>query len=334
MRSALRHAYGNARLRAMKSRLLTAEDGGLCRAAASAPALGAALGFPAAASLQAIDAAGFSGLLADYATVMRAYPSGGPVWQALLARLEVENLKLGWRARARSLPASGWVRLWRPFGRLERLPLAAWSESGSLREAVLRTADTLYGGIAREVLRTRERDLPGADLAIDRWAWAAVARAARMLPRRERAARDLALARVRERDLDTLRRGCATHAMTPDVAVAATVELPEEAPPGAWKELASRAPAWTALPRGLPRWLAAAGNVLSWDALALRIRRQRREACRRAFVGPPFLLAPPAAYLFLREEQWRAGVAFGQPRGTAEADAALDRVVAASAMGG
>lgn len=329
----MRHAYGNARLRAMKSRLLTAEDGVLCRAAGSAPALGAALGLPGASSADAIDAAGFAGLMADYAKVIAWYRSGHALWLALLARLEAENLKLGWRARARSLPFSRWVKLWRSFGALERLPLAAWSESGSLREAVLRTAGTPYGGIAREVFQARERDLPGADLAIDRWAWAAVARAARGLPRSERAARDLVLARVRERDLDALRRARAVHGMTPEVAVASTVELPEEAPPAAWKELASRATTPGPLPRGLPRWLAA-GGALSSNALALRMRRQRYQACRRAFAGPPFLLAPPAAYLLLREEQWRAGVALAQPRGVPEADEALDRVLAASAMGG
>jgi hypothetical protein len=330
----MRHAYGNARLRAMKSRLLTAEDGVLCRAAAGAPALGAALGLPAASSAGAIDAAGFAGLLADYVKVMAWYRSGEALWLALLARLEVENLKLGWRARARSLPASRWVKLWRPFGALERLPLDAWSESGSLREAVLRTAATPYGAIAREVFQAREKDLPGADLAFDRWAWAAVSRAARALPRSERAARDLVLARARERDLDALGRARAVHGMTPEVAVAATVELPGEAPPVAWQELASRAPTTGPLPRGLPRWLAAAGGALSsYDTLALRMRRQRYQACRRAFAGPPFLLAPAAAYLLLREEQWRAGVALAQPRDLPEADEALDRVLAASAMG-
>ena len=330
----MRHAYGNARLRAMKSRLLTGEDGVLCRAAGSAPALGAALRLPGAASSGAIDAAGLAGLLGDYAKVMAWYRSGEALWLALLARLEVENLKLGWRARARSLPASRWVKLWRPFGALERLPLAAWSESGSLREAVLRTAPTPYGGIAREVFQARERDLPGADLALDRWAWAAVARAARLLPRSERAARDLVLARVRERDIDALGRARAIHGMTPEVAVASTVELLEEAPAAAWQELASREPPMGPLPRGLPRWLTAAGGALSSDALALRMRRQRHQACRRAFAGPPFLLTPAAAYLFLREEQWRAGVALAQPRGVPEADDALDRVLAASAMGG
>lgn len=330
----MRRAYGNARLRAMKSHLLTAEDGVLCRAAGNAPAVGAALGLPGASSADAIDAAGFAGLLDDYAKVIAWYRSARALWLALLARLEVENLKLGWRARARSLPASRWVKLWRPFGALERLPLADWSESGSLREAVLRAAATPYGGVAREVFQARERDLPGADLAFDRWAWAAVARAARALPRKERAARDLVLTRVRERDLDTLRRAREVHGMTPEVAVASTVELPEEAAPAAWQELASRAAAPGPLPRGLPRWLAAAGGLLSSDALALRMRRQRYHACRRAFAGPPFLLAPPAAYLLLREEQWRAGVALAQPREVPEADEALDRVLAASAMGG
>lgn len=334
MRSALRHAYGNARLRAMKSRLLTAEDGVLCRAARSMASLAAALGLPEPASAATIDAAGFAGLLADYAKVLRAYPAGERLWHALLARLEVENLKLGWRARVRSLPSSRWVGLWRPFGRLERLPLADWSDSGSLREAVARSAGTIYGGIAEEVFRTRERDLPGADLAFDRWAWVALERAARALPRRERPTRDLIRMRVRERDLDLLRRGGAAHHLTPDAAVAATVELPDEVPADVWKEIASRAPAWGPLPHRAPRWLAAGGNVTSWDALALRIRRQRREACRRAFEGWPFLLATPVAYLLLREEQWRAAVSFAQPRGAAEADAALERVLAASAMGG
>jgi hypothetical protein len=335
VRNAIRHAYGNARLRAMKSRLLQPEDGALCRAAPSLSALASALGLTGATNVGVIDTAGFEALLADYGKVIRNYPDGRALWLALLARLETDNLKLAWRARALSVPKERWVPLWRPFGALERLPLSFWRDSGSLREAVRRTADTPYGSIAADALRTREQDLPGADLAIDRFAWAGVTRAARDLPRRERATRGLVLARVRERDLDLLARAGPFHGLTAELAVAATVALSEEASPGAWRELAARAPRWGPLPRSLPRWFTAASTrASSWDSVFLSLRRRRREACRRAFLGPPFLLAPPAAYLLLREEQWRASVALAESRGSAGSETTLDRVLTASAMGG
>ena len=136
-------------------------------------------------------------------------------------------------------------------------------------------------------------------------------------------------------DLDLLARAGPFHGLTADLALAATVALPGDGSDAAWTELAARAPRWGPPPKRLPRWFtAAATRASSWDALFLSLRRRRREACRRAFLGPPFTLAPPSAYLLLREEQWRAAVALAESCGSTAGETALDRVLGASAMGG
>jgi hypothetical protein len=56
------------------------------------------------------------------------------------------------------------------------------------------------------------------------------------------------------------------------------------------------------LPRPLQRL---APSAASWDDVLLAVRGARRAACRRAFVGWPYQVAPALAGLLLREEQLR-----------------------------
>lgn len=335
MRGLWGRAFGNARVRAMKSRLRTPEDLRLFRAASSVAALASAAEIETPCEARELTAGPFADLLADYQKLMDAYPAGASLFRALLQLHEIENLKLGWRASARSLPANRWAHLWKPLGRHETLRLSCWRESASLRDAASCARGTPYEGIARDAFRAHEADEAAAELAFDRWAWSSLVAEARRLPRREGEAKRLALSRVRERDFDALRRAISSYGLSADAAGASTVLLREEENPERLRGLAQWAPGAGPLARELPRLLSlglpAAGG---WDDLFLALRRQRREDCLRAFRGYPFRLAPPLAYLLLREEENRGYSALAESRGKPETAPALERVLAASAMSG
>ena len=320
----------NARLRARRSRLRGPRELRLLAASGSLGALAAALGAEAARESDAVAAALLAGLLDDYDALRRHYPRGEPLFSAVLRLHEVENLKLAWRARSRGDPPGDWRRLWTPLGRLGTLSLAAWREAASLRDAAKDAAGTPFGPVVADALRSRESDPKAAELDFDRDAWAAVADEARRLPSREKGAADLALAFVRERDYDLLRRGSARN-LTPGAAVAATVVLRQEERGETLRSLAAWKPSEGPISARLPWRLARRlPPVSDWDALGTALARARRDRCRRALRLYPFRLAPPLAYLLLRREEVRCLSALARRIARADASDGFERLLAGS----
>lgn len=341
MIASFRLSFGNARMRARKSFLRSAWTVRLLGTASGLAAYAEGLGLPPAHDADELERLLFDSLIDDYARILEDYAAARPLLHALLARHEVENVKLAWRALSRRLPATRWIRLWRPFGRLETIPLDAWRDASSLAEAVRRSSRTPWGAILRETLDAHEDDADAAELALDRFAFARVADEAERLPRREATARRLALSLVFERDLDTLHRRAAFSGLSPELAGAATVRLARDLPEDALSALAAwrsgQLPFDLRLPGGVdPR----IRNIRDWDRLTIEIRRERLTTCRRAFTGPPFRLAPAVAFLLVREAETRGLAALASllpPRAGRTADAglrpALDRVLAPSLLG-
>ena len=314
---AARFAYGQARVRARRSRLPGPRD-----AAA-----------PEGERVAREDRNGrFAALVADYSVVLRSFPTGHGLIRALLGLHEIENLKLGWRALSGALPAARWVHLWRPLGRLETLPLEDWRDAVSLPDVLSRLGPP-FGKVVAALYRSHRTRPADAELALDRWASRRLLDEARSLPASEHVARELALALVRERDLGLVRRGLA-FAMTPAVAAGMTVLLADEVGLEPLRTLA----AWTpedgplaaCLPRGLLR--RAGGRPADWDDLATMLRRTRRLACVRAFRQAPFHQGCAVAYLLLREEEERSWTALAEAGTPATSPRALERVLAAGPM--
>ncbi len=297
-----RFAYGNARLRGMKSRLLGPQDGFALRAAPSLAALAGALGATPPEDARHFRLELFGTLVRDYSKVIASYPRGGALFAALVGLHEIENLKLFWRAHVRQLPPKLWVPLWRPLERLASLRLEDWRRIDSLRESAALARGTAYEPAVTEALRSHEQNPVSAEIGFDRFASRRLAAAARRLPRREKAARDLALGLVRERDADAVRRAVVSGRLAPEQARQAAAEFSDEAVPE-------------------PGRLAA-------------LRCRRLKACRAAFLGPPLRLAPAVAYLLLREEEVRAVTAFAEACGAPAPAEALERVLSASALSG
>ena len=300
--SAAGFAYGNARVRAMRSRLLRPEDGFALRAASSLAALAAGLGAPPPASARLFRRELFDGLMRDYRRVIGSYPRGGDLFAALLGLHEIENWKLLWRALVRRVPPARWTPLWRPLGRLEALGLDDARAAASLSEAAALAKETAYEPGVADALRAPEGDLAAAERAFDRFASRRLAAEARRLPRREQAARDLALALVRERDVRAVQQATASGEAPGEARLAAAVF--REEPPG--------------------------DPAASMAALLQR----RRAACRSAFLGPPLRLAPAVACLLLREEETRALSALAEACGRPVPAEVLDRALRASALAG
>jgi vacuolar-type H+-ATPase subunit C/Vma6 len=291
----LAYAFGNARVRAMRSRLKGPRELATFRRARTVAELAEALGIEETVSSRELALRLFEGLLEDYRKLLAAYPPGRDLFEALLSLHEVENLKVAWRARSRGLPAARWLELWRPFGRLERLPLAPWRDAASLREAVAGCRRTPYAPLLATLASDAGGDPGWADMTADRWAWERLAQAARRLPRAERAARELVLTRVAARDADFVERSAAWGLTAETAEAAALAPVRRRGIPG-------------------PR------------------HRTGRDRALQAFSGAPFRLAPAVALLWLREREVRGlealAVSIAQP-----APAALARVVASSAMG-
>jgi hypothetical protein len=341
MRRTGRLAYANARTRAMRSRLfgpemLTRLGGARRDGAQPAPVMPEPAGeFDRLDDLRALAAREFGELLACYKTILRSYPSGQSLFLTLLRFHEVENLKLVWRALARAHSFERWGPLWRELGQLQSIDRERCRHRTSLADLVEGLLDSPYEVVSRAVLRAHARDLSAAELAIDRWASLSLAKAAHDLPPREHAARDLALALVRERDLNWLRRGVGTFGLSTNAVVAGLAVLSDEFP----RQELSRLATWTTAdgPLGTgawPRpWRRIAGIAADWDLLMMAVRRARREACQRAFLGPPYCLAPAAALLLLKEEEVRSVTAILESGVTPRPGGSLDRVMAASALG-
>jgi vacuolar-type H+-ATPase subunit C/Vma6 len=299
--SAACFAYGNARVRAMRSRLLRPEDGFALREATSLAALSASLGIAPPPSARLLRRELFEALVRDYRRVIESYPSGTTLFAALLGLHEVENWKLLWRAHVRHVPPAQWAQLWRPLGRLETLRLEDARTAASLSEAAALARGTPFEDAVAEALRAPVHDLASAERALDRFASRRVAGEARSLARRERMARDLALAVVRERDAEAKRHALAA-GDTPEMARQAATTFRDE-------------------PASDPARLAALVGA-------------RRKACRAAFLGPPLRLAPAVAYLLLKEEEVRSVGALSEACGRPVPGEVLDRALAGSSMAG
>jgi vacuolar-type H+-ATPase subunit C/Vma6 len=334
---AAQFAFGNTRVRAMKSRLLRPEDAAALRTAAKRGAFFALMqdivGIEAENAAE-VHIALFGRLVADYEKILRSYRTGTELFLALLRLHEVENLKLAWRALAHALPAERWLSCWRPLGRLEVLKLEDWREAGSLRHAITMLRRTPYEHIGAIIFRAHEADPTAAELAIDRWASTRLLEAARALPPAERSAADLVFRLVRERDFDILFRGVWSYGLAPDLAISTAVLLPAEVRRADLQLLAKWTPEWGPLaPLLPPRLLRDTSGITDPNALRRALRAARRHSCRRAFMEPPFQLAPAVAFLLLREEEVRGLTALAEAQGNAALDDLLTQVLAGSMMG-
>jgi hypothetical protein len=312
-----RYAYGQARVRARKSRLPGPADAGAARERAA----------------EAAGADRFAGLMSDHAMVLRSFPAGHGLVRALLGLHDIENLKLGWRALEHRVPAERWVPLWQPMGRLGGVRLEDFRDAVSLPEA-LRALAPPFAKMA-VALHAAHRARPAdAEVALDRWASRRLLDEADALPARESVARALALALVRERDLDLVRRARG-YGMSGEAAAGTAVLLGREAGREPLRALAAWTPADGPLSVALPRALArlAGGRPAGWDELVTALRHARRVLCLRAFRQAPFHLGCAVAFLLLREEEERSWTALGE----AEAAAApppevVPRVLAAGPL--
>jgi hypothetical protein len=322
MTSAVRFGAAHARMHALKSRLWTPLDRHLVAGAGVEPD-----GHP----LRGAPADIYPPLVRWYVVFLTMYPSAAELLAALFRRHEIENLKLLWRAAARGRVAP--AQCWRP---LEPLGVLTWSPRVSTPdELVHHLATTAYGEIARALLRSHAADLPATEIGLDRWVWTGIMGEAARLPRAERSAADLIEALAIEHDVELLRRGTSM-GLEPDLVAKSTVVLSQMSRPAS---LAAAA-AWRAqdgpLSRVLPRALARrAGMAADWDSVARLLRAARLRACRRAFTGWPFGLAPAFAALLLREEQVRAAASIAAARmPDGRAIDGLDLALAASALEG
>ena len=105
-------AYANARVRALKSRLLGREI-----------AARVAAGLAAASDRARSSDTSRREWLAWYAVVLGSYPTGQALVHSLLHRYDIENLKLAWRAIVHGHAERRWIGHWIDLGRArERAP--------------------------------------------------------------------------------------------------------------------------------------------------------------------------------------------------------------------
>ncbi len=292
MSAATRHAYGLARIRARKSQLLESQTlAALTVVEAPALTVPGWRDIDATADASSIVALVYGRLIADYVVAIRAYPAARALLLTLARLHELENVKLLWRAAMRQVPFEAWRTHWRPLGPLETVTATACASVTSVRQLVSALAGTPYRELAEAEVRAHPHDLAAVELACDRHGSARVLAASRELPRREQAARDLALSVVRERDVALAARVVITLGLARELAVDITAVLGAEVGARRLADLAGR------------------------SAEARRtMRASRRIACRRAFIGDPFSLAPPVALLLRREDEARALVSLAEIR--------------------
>ncbi|HUJ13248.1 MAG TPA: V-type ATPase subunit [Vicinamibacterales bacterium] len=177
MRPSGSSAFGYARARAWKSRLLTRDEVLPLLALTDSERIRRSIEPP-------------------FAKLMRIYQRWPmPLTRAMLRLHEIENVKLLWRATARGKHAD--PRLWIPLGSLATVRN---ERAFTLRDLVDAVAKTPYAKIANDVLRASRDDIAAAELAFDRWASRQLLDEARKLPRRESLARQLIEAFVAKRD--------------------------------------------------------------------------------------------------------------------------------------
>jgi hypothetical protein len=196
----VRCAYANARVRAMKSRLIDCAAAAAIRAGHPLHGLPADLGQDPATITRGL----YEDLGRLVAWLTRAYPDGAAVFLQFLRLHETENLKLIWRRALRD--RRGVLDGWRPLGPLASLRQDDWAAARPLKGVVGALAATPFGAIAASVHRTCGADLADAEHAFDAWATADLAKAAALLPPGEREAARLIELVVAERRLALARR--------------------------------------------------------------------------------------------------------------------------------
>jgi vacuolar-type H+-ATPase subunit C/Vma6 len=170
MKPSGQRAFGYARARAWKSRLLDREG------------LMPLLALTDTERIRhAIDPSPFEKLMRIYAL----WPL--PLMRAMLRLHEIENVKLLWRCVTRHKPFDS--RAWIPLGSLATVsPAIVATSPRQLAEALARTP---YASISVSVARAYSDDLQAAEIAFDRWASRQLVDEAKRLPKREVLARQL-----------------------------------------------------------------------------------------------------------------------------------------------
>jgi hypothetical protein len=304
--------FVNARIRVLKSRLLGAEFRRGARPD-TRPALEP---------------------ISCYRLVLDSLPPARPLAEALLARHEIENVKLVWRALAHGHSSARWVRLWRSLEPLATFSLDAVRDCTSLAQlaALLRT--TPFGQVADAMWRGHHDDLLAAELGFDRWTSRRLLDVSSSLGNGETIARGLIESLVAERDFSLLRRGVATYQLSPPALASMLVLLPRVMSLERITALATSAPGPAGFTGQWPRaWRPIVADAADWDALLLRWRRARYQLCARAFLNQPFCLAPAVALLLLAEEETRAVAALLETHGDLAETPSLRFALAASVLG-
>lgn len=315
-------AYANARVRALKSRLLGREI-----AARVAVGLAASRDHALNADVSRRE------LLDWYAVVLASYPRGHALIHSLLYRHDIENIKLAWRAIVNAHGSPRWIGRWIDLGRLASVRLESVRDCRTLPSLVDAARRTPFAGIAEAMWRAHAEDPLAAEIGFDRWTSRAIIDSARALPGADRTAAALATAVVRERDFAVLRRAAAA-GLSPEILTAALGCLHQEIGLDPAMRLAAWTPAdgpfWAAVPR---RWQRHAPPSADWDRWMVWWRHARRDLCRRAFRETPFCLAPAIALLLLKEEEVLGLEAIATFEATVQDAAALEYAIAASELG-
>ena len=315
MSAAAQLAYGNARVRARKSRLLSSAVL-VALASAEHPELtiDGWRDVDADADATPLVWLVYARLIADYDAVIRAYPAHTTLLHALVRRHELENVKLACRVVVSGADPDRWLRLWRPMGRLETVSRDGCASASSLPQLTAALGRTPFADIAGVVLRVHAADLSAAELAFDRWGSRMLAEAADALPPHEDAARDLVCGVVCERDAAVIERAIGPLGVAPQAAIRMASMLGRALGAAGARVLTE----WSSgggAPLTLPRRLSAERPVVrSFAELRRAIHAGRREACRRVFAGHPFSAAPAVALVLLREDEARALISIGELR--------------------
>jgi vacuolar-type H+-ATPase subunit C/Vma6 len=197
MTSRARIAFGYARMRAWRSRLLTRDEAATLFAAPDARAMHRAL---AALGIERP----MERLLVIARTALRDYAHGAPLFRALLALHEGENVKLLWRVAVAGAHGDRIARLWIDLRDLATVPMVEVTTPARLAETLARTP---FGEIAALIARVHAHDAAAAELAIDRWLTRQLRDAAEALPRDETLARSLVATVTGEREAQLAMRG-------------------------------------------------------------------------------------------------------------------------------
>lgn len=330
-------AYGLARVRVMRSRLVARDRLAVLRGAQGARPYAQVLetlGLDAADPRAAL--AVLTGRAGDrLAHLTRIYPDAAAIFEALAGLQEIENLKLGWRALTRRIPAERWLSAWRPLGRAAKLAPEAFREAGSLHELPPRLSRTPYGDIAATELRTHASDPEAAELAFDRFAGRRVVLVLRALPVRETTARSLLEDLVRARDLEIVGRAARRGDLGAEAAAGLAAILGDEVRSEALRAFAEWKPADGPLAPRIPRVvLRHPEGIADPPALARRLAAKRRLACTRAMRDGGFSLGPPVAYALLAVAEVDALVALVEAGMRTDVDEVLEPALLASALGG